>query len=82
MKQEDIMPKAFIMIDVEPGSEKKVQEKLKTEVQGIQFVYQITGEHDMIAFLDVEPYDNFAYCISVVRGVEGVKDTNTELVIG
>lgn len=76
------MPKAFIMIDVNPGCEKKVQEKIKNDVQGIQFVYQITGEHDMIAFLDVEPYDNFAYLISVVRSIDGVKDTNTELVIG
>lgn len=74
------MPKAFIMIDVEPGREKEVREAVAT-VGGVQFVYEVTGEHDMIAFVEAEPYNNFAVVVETIRRVDGIKDTATELVL-
>lgn len=46
------MPEAFIMVDINPGHERFVQERLK-RLPGIKFAYQVTGEHDLIAFLEM-----------------------------
>ena len=74
------MPKAFIMIDVKPGFEVTVQQAVG-KLAGIKMVYQVTGEHDMIAFVDAEPYEEFAVILATIRGIDGVRDTDSHLVL-
>ena len=74
------MPKAFVMIDVQPGKEEAVEEMLR-HVAGLKFVYQVTGEFDMIAFIEAEPYHAFARVVDTIRKTEGVRDTDTQLVL-
>ena len=74
------MPKAFIMIDVVPGCEIEVQRAV-AKLAGIQMVHQVTGEHDMIAFVDAEPYEEFAGILSTIRQLNGVRDTDSHLVL-
>ena len=74
------MPKAFIMIDVVPGRETAVQEAV-AKLAGVKMVYQVTGEHDMIAFVDAEPYEEFAVVLSTIRQLAGVRDTDSHLVL-
>ena len=74
------MPKAFIMIDVVPGQEALVQASIR-KLAGVQMVHQVTGEHDMIAFVDAEPYEEFAVVLSTIRQFNGVRDTDSHLVL-
>ena len=74
------MPKAFIMIDVVPGRERAVQEAI-AKLAGVKMIYQVTGEHDMIAFIDAEPYEEFAVILSTIRQLNGVRDTDSHLVL-
>ena len=74
------MPKGFVMIDVNPGTEKSVEDTVR-KIGGVQFAYQVTGEHDIVAFMDTEPYANFAHLVATIRQVSGVKDTDTLLVL-
>ena len=74
------MPKAFIMEDVAPGSEAKVQQTIG-KLAGVQLVYQVTGKHDIIAFVDAEPYEEFAVILSTIRSLDGVRDTDSHLVL-
>ena len=74
------MPKAFVMIDVHPGREAYAQQAV-SRMPGVQFVYQVTGTHDMIAFVDAEPYEELAVIVSKIRRLEGVRATDTELVL-
>ena len=74
------MPKAFIMIDVSPGQEAAVQGAI-AKLAGVKMVHQVTGEHDMIAFIDAEPYEEFAVILSTIRQVKGVRDTDSHLVL-
>jgi len=74
------MPKAFIMIDVVPGTESSVQRAVG-KLAGVQMVYQVTGEHDIIAFVDAEPYEEFAVILSTIRTLAGVRDTDSQLVL-
>ncbi len=74
------MPKAFIMIDVVPGSEQAVQSAI-AKLAGAKMVYEVTGEHDLIAFVDAEPYEEFAVILSTIRQLAGVRDTDSHLVL-
>jgi DNA-binding Lrp family transcriptional regulator len=74
------MPKAFIMIDVIPGRESAIQQAV-AKLAGVKMVYQVTGEHDMIAFIDAEPYEEFAVILSTIRQLDGVRDTDSHLVL-
>ena len=74
------MPKAFIMIDVMPGREVAVQDAV-AKLAGVQMVYQVTGEPDLIAFVDAEPYEEFAVLLSNIRQLSGVRDTDSQLVL-
>ena len=74
------MPKAFVMIDVHPGRESDTQALVKA-MPGVTFAYQVTGTHDMIAFLDAEPYEELAVIVSKIRRLDGVRATDTELVL-
>ena len=74
------MPKAYIMIDVVPGQEAEVQRAV-AKLAGVQMVHQVTGEHDMIAFVDAEPYEEFAGILSTIRQLGGVRDTDSHLVL-
>ena len=74
------MPKAFIMIDVMPGREKLVRIEVG-KVAGVQMVYSVTGDPDLIAFVDAEPYEEFAVVLSTIRHLEGVRDTDSHLVL-
>ena len=74
------MPKAFVMIDVHPGKEDLVREAVKN-LAGVHMVYEVTGEFDMIAFIEAEPYNAFARLVNHIRQAEGVRDTDTQLVL-
>ena len=74
------MPKAFIMIDVLPGRERSVEEAVR-KLAGVQMAYQVTGDTDVIAFVDAEPYEEFAVILSTIRQLDGVRDTDSHLVL-
>ena len=74
------MPKAFIMVDVVPGHEASVQDAI-ARLAGVKMSYQVTGEHDLIAFVDAEPYEEFAVILSTIRQLDGVRDTDSHLVL-
>ena len=74
------MPKAFVMIDVHPGREHETQEEIG-KMKGVAFVYQVTGGHDMIAFVDADPYEELAQVVSKIRKLDGIRGTDTELVL-
>lgn len=68
------------MVDVMPGREQAVQEAI-AKLAGVKMVHQVTGEHDMIAFIDAEPYEEFAVILSTIRQMTGVRDTDSHLVL-
>ncbi len=74
------MPKAFIMIDVVPGREHAVQDAVG-RLAGVKMVYPVTGDPDFVAFVDAEPYEEFAVVLSSIRRIEGIRDTESLLVL-
>jgi DNA-binding Lrp family transcriptional regulator len=75
---EVIHVKGFIMINVEPGTEKAVHDCLQG-VKGIREVVPVYGEKDFIAILDVESIADLNRAVLNVRDISGVTYTQTIL---
>ena len=74
------MPKAFIMIDAVPGRELDIQKQV-AQLAGVVMIHQVTGDADLIAVVDAEPYEEFAVLLSTIRHLDGVRDTDSHLVL-
>jgi DNA-binding Lrp family transcriptional regulator len=70
--------KGFIMINVEPGTEKSVHDAL-TNVKGIREVVPVYGERDFIAIADVESVSDLNRAVLDIREINGVTYTQTIL---
>ena len=71
--------KGFIMINVEPGTEKAVHDRLE-KIKGICEVVPVYGERDFIAIVDVEGISDLNRAVMNVREINGV--TNTQTILG
>ncbi len=71
--------KGFVMINVEPGTEKAVHDALET-VKGIREVVPVYGERDFIAIADVESISDLNRAVLSIREINGV--TYTETILG
>lgn len=71
--------KGFVMINVEPGTEKAVFDTL-VRIRGITEVVPVYGERDFIAIADVEGISDLNRTVMEVREIEGV--TNTQTILG
>jgi len=80
--------RAFVLIDVVPGKEKKVLEKLLKYEEVIE-AHLIPGQFDVLAVLEIELYGRelfvpaseivTKFVINKIRKVSGVLDTSTML---
>ncbi len=80
--------KVFIFIRVKPGSEESVIEEIKEkvgsyilEVGGEKVVHEITGVYDVIVYMEVDSLDTLRVIIDSIRGIGGVIDTHTAIVV-
>jgi len=71
--------KGFVMINVEPGTEKAVHDALE-RIKGIREVVPVYGERDFIAIADVESISDLNRAVLAVREINGV--TNTQTILG
>lgn len=70
--------KGFIMINVEPGTEKSVHDALE-KIRGIQEVVPVYGERDFIAIADVESISDLNRSVLNIREIAGISYTQTIL---
>jgi DNA-binding Lrp family transcriptional regulator len=70
--------KGFVMINVEPGTEKAVHDALQ-RVKGIREVVPVYGERDFIAIADMESISDLNRAVMNIREIGGVTYTQTIL---
>lgn len=71
--------KGFVMINIEPGTEKSVYDTL-TRLKGVKEVVPVYGEHDFIVLTDVAAVSDLNQIVLAVREISGV--TNTRTILG
>lgn len=72
---------AITLISVSPSTDtSKVSEKLKS-LKGVDVVYEITGQYDIVAIVSAPTITEINKCIDDVRRIDGVDDTNTVIIL-
>lgn len=72
--------KAFVLINTDAGLEKLVHEELKS-LEGVQAVYDLYGEYDLMAVVEHEIDKDVAEVVSwELRKIRGICSTNTMVV--
>jgi len=80
------MTRTFVLIEVAPGKERNVVDKLLEHEQVVE-AHVITGKHDILAVLQVEreiavpDADRVMHVLDKLRRIPGVLDTETILPI-
>lgn len=72
------MPRAFVLINVESGSEEKVLEKL-SKLTGIEEAYYSYGVYDIIAKVRADSMEGLKDLVS--RNIRGVSNVNSTLTL-
>ncbi|MEM1588213.1 MAG: Lrp/AsnC family transcriptional regulator [Candidatus Bathyarchaeia archaeon] len=72
---------AIMLISADPSTPTfKISNELK-KINGVEKVYEVTGESDIVVFLSTRNIDELNACIDKVREVKGVIKTNTLMVL-
>jgi len=75
------VPFAFVLINVEIGSEREVLEALK-KMEGVEEAYVVYGVHDIIAKVKAETMDKLREIIAYkIRRLDKVMSTQTMMAI-
>ncbi len=72
---------ALALISVSPAVDTaKVSERLKS-LKGVDVVYEITGQYDIVAIISAPSIAEINRCIDNIRRIQGVDDTNTVIIL-
>ena len=72
---------AITLISVSPSTDtSNVSERLKS-LKGVDIVYEITGQYDIVAIVSAPTIAEINKCIDDVRRINGVDDTNTVIIL-
>jgi DNA-binding Lrp family transcriptional regulator len=75
------MPKAFVLMNAELGSEDSIVSELK-KLEGVEEVYQVYGVYDIIAQVEANTMEKVKETITwKLRKLNGVKSTLTMIVM-
>ena len=75
------MPKAFVLINVESGSEEEVLEQIKKS-EGVEEAYYSYGVYDIIAKIKAETMERLREAVSQkMRAISKVRSTLTLIIM-
>jgi len=75
------MPKAFVLMNAELGSEDSIVNELK-KLEGVKEVYQVYGVYDIVAQVEANTMERVKETITwKLRKLNGVKSTLTMIVM-
>ncbi len=72
---------AITLVALEPGAQiKSIAERVKS-LEGVNHVYEITGQYDMAVFVEGGSISEVNSTIDKIRSMEGVVGTNTIIIL-
>ncbi len=73
------MTDAYVHVYAEPSAVKRVAEAI-SEIEAVEAVHTVTGEHDIVARLSVPEMNSIATVVTdEIHSVSGVLDTETNV---
>ncbi|MCX8182788.1 MAG: Lrp/AsnC ligand binding domain-containing protein, partial [Candidatus Methanomethyliaceae archaeon] len=75
------MPLAFVLINVEAGSDKEVLENIK-KISEVKQAYMVYGVYDLVAILEADTLEKLRECVTKkIRQLDKVRSTMTMIVM-
>ena len=72
---------AVTMLAVDPSTPTYKVSKSVSELEGVEKVYEVTGEYDILLVSSSVNIEGINQCIEDIRKIEGVEKTNTIIVL-
>ena len=72
---------AVTMLAVDPSTPTYEVSKSVSMLEGVERVYEVTGEYDILLVSSSVNIDGINQCIEAIRKIEGVEKTNTIIVL-
>jgi len=72
--------KAFVMVNIEVGTEAKVAEQFK-KINGVTEISFLYGNYDFVVRVEANNLEDVKKCVAKIRNVENVKSTLTMTVV-
>lgn len=69
---------AYILINTEPGKLWKVKEEA-LKIPGVKMAHAVTGQFDVIAYIEVANLDELGRVIDRIQSITGVLKTHTAI---
>lgn len=73
--------KAITLLSIKPSMPTSEISEILIKIDGVQSTYEVTGEYDIAAILASSNAERINYCIDKIRGIEGVNNTNTMIIL-
>lgn len=81
LERGDMQARAIVLVSVDSEYETTdISEKLAT-LEGIQIIYEITGQYDIIAVLSAPDISDINANVDQIRRTAGIIDTNTVIIL-
>jgi Lrp/AsnC family transcriptional regulator, regulator for asnA, asnC and gidA len=72
---------AITLISVSSTSDSSAVTSKLMELDGVEVIYEITGQYDIAAIIKARTIEHINKCIDEVRKIQGVSDTNTVIIL-
>jgi len=73
--------KAIALLSIKPSIPTSEISGALIKIKGVESTYEVTGEYDIAAILSASNVKDVNRCIENIRGIEGVMNTNTMIVL-
>jgi DNA-binding Lrp family transcriptional regulator len=73
--------RALTMLSVNPSVPTYEVSKMVSELDGVERIYEVTGEYDIVLVSSSPNIDGINLCIEDIRKIPGVEKTNTIIVL-
>ena len=73
--------RALTMLSVNPSVPTYEVSKMVSELDGVERLYEVTGEYDIVLVSSSPNIDGINLCIEDIRKIPGVEKTNTIIVL-
>jgi len=74
------MQRAYVFINAEPGKLWQIAD-VASKLRGVRMADAITGEFDVVLYVEVEDISQLSNLIGLVQNIKGVTRTHTSVVI-
>ncbi|MEM2094346.1 MAG: Lrp/AsnC ligand binding domain-containing protein [Candidatus Bathyarchaeia archaeon] len=74
------MQRAYVFINAEPGKLWQIT-AVASKLKGVKMADAITGEFDVILYIELEDMNQLSNLIELIQNIKGVVRTHTSIVI-